>query len=289
MVERRWQILLLHGPVAAAFLTLAFAPWTSWFSSKVSLANSLASPSAAHPLGTDNLGRDLLVRSAEAIRDGVLPLWGAVALSTVFGIALAFLTIGDGRGGTARVLVGGIDVVATLLASIPVGVSAFAWAVVWQSGGLAPVGLAVSALFAVRSYLQVRDLYRHDQQLAFWTAHQSLGGSLATRLFRYGIASGWRWNLAESFGFHLRAAVGIEASLSYLGFGIQEPQASFGNMLASHFDLYLKGDFHVLAVILAALAVTAAFPRSVLRLLAIFPTRRSGLRIFAAVPGFQVQ
>jgi ABC-type dipeptide/oligopeptide/nickel transport system permease subunit len=69
-----------------------------------------------------------------------------------------------------------------------------------------------------------------------------------------------------SLGFHLRTAVAIEASLSYLGFGIQEPSPSFGNMLAAHFDLYLKGQWYVLGILVLWLGVTAAFPQAVLTL-----------------------
>jgi len=68
-------------------------------------------------------------------------------------------------------------------------------------------------------------------------------------------------------GFQLRVAVAAEASLSFLGFGIQEPQPSFGNMLSSHFDLYLKGHWSVLLVIVGGLALAALFPASLAALL----------------------
>ncbi len=283
------RVLLVDLPVVIAFLALAVLPWGDWYGGKVRLADTLQPPSAEHPLGTDNLGRDLLVRASSALEGGVLPLWGAVVLSTVAGAVIGSAVVLVRRrrlgAGAAR----GFDLFATALAAVPVGVSAFAWAVWWERGGLAPVCLALGALFAVRSYLQIRDLHRHDQHLAYWTAHASLGGSETGRLWRYGMLTGWRWQLAESLGFHLRTAVAIEASLSYLGFGIQEPAASFGNMLASHFDLYLKGHLSVLAVILAALALTAAFPSCLLSVLAFFPSRRRNLQIFAAAPGLNVQ
>ena len=53
--------------------------------------------------------------------------------------------------------------------------------------------------------------------------------------------------------FHMKMAVVIEASLSYLGFGVQEPQASFGNMLASHFELYLRGQWQIMLLIVDGL------------------------------------
>jgi peptide/nickel transport system permease protein len=292
MVKSRIRVWLIDLPLVLAFLALAFFPWQNFFGAKVRLMDTLLPPSAEHPLGTDNLGRDLLVRVATTLADGVIPLWGAVTLSTLVGVAFGAGTILLTRRRLGAGAAKGFDLAATVLASVPVGVSAFAWAVWWEKGGLAPVCLALGALFAVRSYLQIRDLHRHDRHLAYWTAHHSLGGSEAGRLFRYGVLTGWRWSLVETLGFHLRAAVAIEASLSYLGFGIQEPAASFGNMLASHFDLYLKGHLHVLAVILAGLALTAAFPSCLLAVLANFPSRgraREAVQIFAAAPEFKVR
>lgn len=246
--------------IVGVFITLVVMPWDMWLGSRVDLAHSLAGMSAAHPLGTDNIGRDLLVRGASALRGAVLPLWLGVILGSVVGLGVALLAILVVEARRARTAVALLDVTAALLASIPVGLVAFAWAVWQDHAGLLPVLLSLGGLFAVRTYLETRDLFRHDAGLGFWTAHAALGGSLFYRLWRYGVLAGWKWTLLRTLCFHLRAAVAIEASLSYLGFGIQEPQASFGNMLASHFDLYLKGRFEILVIMSALLALTAALP-----------------------------
>jgi len=252
--------------VAAVFLALVFVPWNNLLVSKVSLGEMLALPSWQHPLGTDAVGRDLLVRIAAAFKESILPLWLAVIVATVGGGVTAAVIIDWGAGRRGGALLLGTQVVATALGSIPVGIAAFAWAVFSGGTGILPVAAAVSLLFAVRTLQQVLDLYRHDNLLGFWQAHELLGGSRWQRLWRYGFLGQWRRPLLDSLGFHLLIALTIESSLSYLGFGVQEPQASLGNILAAHFSLYLKGDWYILLVIVAALWLAAAFPSALIKL-----------------------
>ncbi len=248
--------------VILAFLALALGPWARLYGERMDLAHMLAGPSAAHPLGTDNMGRDLLVRVAAAIREGVLPLWGGVLVGTAAGLALGVLALLARARRGARPFLRAVDLGAALLASVPVGLVAFGWAAWNERAGLTPVLGSLASLFAVRAYLEVRDLDRHDQNLGYWQAHAALGGTLFSRIWRYGVRGGWARPLVSMLGFNLRVAVAIEASLSYLGFGIQEPKASFGNLLSAHFDLYLKGHWQILLLIVAVLAITAAFPAS---------------------------
>lgn len=120
--------------------------------------------------------------------------------------------------------------------------------------------IALSLLIFVRSYLQIHELFLHDRKLGYWQAHEAIGGGMFSRIFRYGFGGSWSEPLLQSLRFHLMIAVSIEASLSYLGFGIQEPQASFGNMLSAHFNLFVKGQWYILIVIVIALWLTAKFP-----------------------------
>lgn len=250
-----FNIVFLGG-----FALLAVVPWASIVSAEFNLTNMLATPSIAHPLGTDNLGRDLLVRLSEAVKYSVMPIWLGVLISSLLGCFLGVFSIQWRILKSMSPMVDLSRLLATVVVSIPVGLMAFSWAALGEQTGLVPVMCSICLVFALRNYLMICDLYRHDEHKGFWQAHASIGGRLGHRLWRYGVLGEWKWPLLDALGFHLKAAVAIEASLSYLGFGIQEPTASFGNMLASHFDLYLKGHWYVLIVIVCSLALCAAIP-----------------------------
>jgi peptide/nickel transport system permease protein len=245
----------------AFFLSLAIFPWDHFYPAKISLS-SIASPiSWDHLLGADNLGRDLLTRLAGAVQGAVLPLWVSVSVFTVLGISLGFLALVIAQKNKfLSQLISLSQIVAAVFASLPVSVAIFFLVVKFDAVGLWPVLIVLGALFALRSYLQMFNLFEEDHRLAYWQAHHAMGGSIAGRIFRYGLMNRWGGNLFSSYCFHLQIAVAIEASLSYLGFGVQEPQASFGNMLASHFDMYLKGHWQIVAIIVFVMFVVTQAP-----------------------------
>lgn len=266
MLERRHLKSLMPIITLVAFACLALLPWELWYGGGVHLTDAMAPLSRTHPLGADNLGRDVVVRLAMAVRGAVAPLWLAVAAGCVAGIGASWITLVWRGSRPGHVLVTGLDALAGIGAGLPAVIVAFGLAVLWEGAGLMPVAVSLAVLFGLRSYLEVQDWARQDSRLGFWTAHAALGGSAGKRLWRYGVFGAWRAPLLQSLAFHLRAAVAVEAALSYLGFGVQEPQASFGNMLSSHFDLYLKGDWQILIIIVAALVLTVAVPVAVSRL-----------------------
>lgn len=267
MLESRYMQRVMNILTLVIFAALAWLPWAHWYGGGVRLADTLAPISTLHPLGADNLGRDLLVRLSLSITGAVLPLWLSVTLGCVTGIVLSVATLVARQTRSAQAPISVLDALAGIAAGLPAVIVAFGLAVLWEGGGLMPVAVTLAVLFGLRSYLEVQDWARQDSRLGYWTAHAALGGSMAKRLWRYGVLGAWRAPLVQSLAFHLRAAVAVEAALSYLGFGVQEPQASFGNMLSSHFDLYLKGEWQILMIIVAALVLTVAVPVAVSRLL----------------------
>lgn len=68
--------LYFHWTVTWLFLCLVLIPWGNFLSSDIDLKNTLSLPTFNHPLGTDNLGRDLVLRLSGAFLGVVLPLWG---------------------------------------------------------------------------------------------------------------------------------------------------------------------------------------------------------------------
>ena len=265
-MPRRKRYLATDAIVVIAVLMLALPPWASFFSDKVDLAHMHSGSSWQHLLGTDNLGRDLLVRLSQSLAQAVLPLWSSVIVASTAGLFMAQVALATATSRYSRYIFNTFGILAVAAASVPMTVTTFAWAAWFEEAGLYSVILALSAIFTARAYLHTRDLARQSTNLAFWSAHEALGGRTGDRVWRYGISSAWTPELLLALGLNLRVAVAVEASLSYLGFGIQEPTASFGNILAAHFDEYLKGQWTVMAMTLAALALTAAAPPAFIRL-----------------------
>ena len=123
----------------------------------------------------------------------------------------------------------------------------------------------------------IQCLYLRDCTLAFWVAAKAVGDSTFGVIYRYGVKSAWLPELADELAFVLIAVISIEGALSYLGLGVAEPSASFGNILASHFDGYLRGNFQVCFVVVAALLATSAVPVCLRSLLTSQPTSTSVL------------
>lgn len=282
---RGWRSLATDVAVVVAFTALACAPLVIDDARKaVDLSRVLTGPGLSHPLGTDTMGRDLLARLGAALWTAVLPLWGVALLGMAGGAALGLLRIvWMQKRGLGRVL-RAFDGLSVGVGAVPVGIAALAWAAYWGEAGLFPVAAALVLLFAVRFYNLIRSHYQQDHRLSYWQAHEALGGPTGARIWRHGLVTGWRWRIFDAAGFHLKAAVAIEASLSFLGFGIQEPHPSFGNILSSHFDLYLKGQPQIPLLVVLALALSASFPSRGFRLAArLAQARHMGAPVFGPI------
>lgn len=247
--------------VVTAFLLLAFFPWSAFLSSKVSIMHQLEWPSAAHWLGTDNLGRDLLIRLSDAVTFAVLPLWLGIITLSIVGTAVAILFLSSvSKNSRLQTLT---DIVLSGAASIPVAMFAFLFAVVFESSHLWMVILSVGFILSIHSFLFIRGLYLKSEKLGYWQAHAATGGRRRSRIVRYGVFSHWKHDILGNMTFYLKVGITVEAGLSYLGFGVQEPHPSFGNILASHFDSYLRGNWFVLAITAAGFVLCAYFPAAV--------------------------
>ncbi|MBM4253362.1 MAG: hypothetical protein FJ146_15440 [Deltaproteobacteria bacterium] len=265
MARSRRQVLFDSG-IICLFACITVPRWGTWLEDRINLRLTQKMPSWAHPLGTDHLGRDLLVRLARAIADAALPLWLTVLTGVSIGTLLALMLVAKAHTKFGKILRHGVNLVASIVGAIPLTLITFALAVVLEEADLKAVLLALGVSVILQSYLQLANHIEESRRLGYWTAHEALGGTLLGRIWRYGIRSAWTQELALSLGYKLRAAVIVEATLSYLGFGIQEPEASFGNILAAHFAASLHGKWWVMAATLSVLMVTAAAPQSLIRL-----------------------
>ena len=218
------------------------------------LTNTLAESSAAHWLGTDDLGRDVLSRLIHGAAASLFSSFLAVVVAVVLGVPIGLLA-GFLGGWVDEVISRGID---TLL-SFPAIVLAIA--VTGALGiGLVNGMIAVGIVFAPQLARLVRARTLVVRQELYVDAARCFGASTGRILWRHVLPNTVQPVIVQ-VTLLLAGALLAEASLSFLGLGIQPPLASWGAMLARAYQnmefapsqMYPPG----LAILCTALAFNA--------------------------------
>jgi peptide/nickel transport system permease protein len=190
-------------------------------------ANGHPLPPGSHGylLGTDNLGRDILVRIAYGARISLLVGVGATALASILGVVVGLLT-GYFGGWVDGVLARVMDVVL----SFPYVLLALA--LVAAIGPSLQLTIFVIAFFSWAAIARiVRGQCISQREKEYVEAARSLGASDLRILF-IDILPNLIAPVIVLATLLVPAAIVFEATLSYLGLGIALPTASWGNMLA---------------------------------------------------------
>jgi peptide/nickel transport system permease protein len=207
---------------AAALLSLV---WTPHPPAEIDIPNKLAPPSAAHWLGTDSLGRDivsqLLVGSQNSIVVGVV----AVGIGLVVGVLLG--CIAAARGGWVDEL---IMRAADFTFAFPALLSAIMLTAIYGPGlvmSIVAIGIFNIPVFARITRGAALSIWARD----FVTAARAAGkGPLA--ITRDHVLPNIANQLIVQATISFATAILAEAALSYLGLGTQPPQPSWGRMLS---------------------------------------------------------
>lgn len=251
---RRYPLILWGCGLIAVFLLLAaFAPvLTRWDPARIDLAHRLAAPSRLHLFGTDELGRDIFARV----------LFGArVSLGVAFSVVTLSLGVGLLLGALAGFYRGWLDTVINIYLSnafLALPGILLAVAIVAFLGPNLPDLILALALPAWVGYARlVRAQVLSLREREFVQAARSLGASDARLLFRSILPHTLAPVLVQA-AIGMATAVLAEATLSFLGLGVQPPAATWGAMLnaaRSHlFEAPHLVFFPALAVALCVLA-----------------------------------
>lgn len=237
-----------------AVLSLA-APWIAPYSpTDQDIANTLAEASPEHWLGTDDLGRDVLSRLIHGAAASLFSSFLAVSVAIVLGVPVGLLA-GFLGGWVDEAISRGID---TLL-SFPAIVLAIA--VTGALGiGLTNGMIAVGIVFAPQLARLVRARTLVVRQELYVDAVRCFGASTGRILWKHVLPNTVQPVIVQ-VTLLLAGALLAEASLSFLGLGIQPPHASWGAMLARAYQnmefapaqMYPPG----LAILCTALAFNA--------------------------------
>jgi ABC-type dipeptide/oligopeptide/nickel transport system permease subunit len=213
---------------AAAPLLTPADPIATAFGARLTPPMRLGGTSA-HPLGTDNLGRDILARVLYGGRVSLALAAGAVALAALAGIALGLCA--GYAGGLADDL---IMRLADLQLSFPVVMLAIAIIAVIGTSEVALLGvLALSGWVLYARTLRASLL--SIRQLEYVEAAHALGAGPFRVVVRHILPNALAPMLVIASA-QFATMVLLETGLSFLGLGIQAPRPSWGNMLAEGRD-----------------------------------------------------
>lgn len=190
----------------------------------VDLGAALRSPSGPHWMGTDDLGRDLLSRvmagTAASLEVGLL----SVALAMIVGIPLG-LASGYSGGWVDHVIMRVVDALLAFPALV------LALAITAALGpSLINVAIAIGLVYVPRFARLLRGLTLSLRTLEFIEAARVVGASTPRILVRH-ILPNASASIAVQASLSIGLAIVAEASLSFLGLGVQPPTPSWGGIL----------------------------------------------------------
>ncbi|HKV06478.1 MAG TPA: ABC transporter permease [Candidatus Acidoferrales bacterium] len=245
----RWGFVLT---LILVILALA-APWLAPADPAVqNLPARLAPPSAAHWMGTDELGRDILSRTLYGARVSMF-----VGISVVLGAGIVGLAIGALAGYCGGWFDGLVNIVLiNAFLSFPGILLAIALAAFLGPG----IGKVIFALIVTgwAGYARLaRAQILQAKEMEYVLAARSLGASPARILLRHLLPNILQPVLVQAT-IGMAGAILAESTLSFLGVGVLAPMASWGAMLndaRSHlFDAPHMAVFPALAIMAAVLA-----------------------------------
>jgi peptide/nickel transport system permease protein len=209
-------------------------------------------PSRSFLLGTDNLGRDILVRIAYGARISLLVGVVSTLLAVVSGVVVG-LVAGYSGGAVDTVLARFMDVVLSFPFLL------FAIALVAVVGPSLRVAILVIAFFswaAVGRVIRGQTLSLRERE--FVEAARSLGAS-NLRIMFVDLLPNLTAPILVYTTLLIPVAIVFEATLSFLGLGVVPPTPSWGGMLADSLQYYQVAWWFVLFPGLALLATTLSF------------------------------
>lgn len=231
-----WQRLRSNKMAMTALVVLALiaiaaivCPWIAWKASGYNyysndLLNTNKAPSAQHWFGTDDLGRDMFVRT-----------WRGAQISLIVGLAAACidLMIGVIYGGIMGYFGGRVDEImnkfSEILYSIPYLLVTILLLVVMEPS-LGTIILALTITGWINMSWIVRGEIMQLKNREFVLASRSMGAGSGRLLFRHLLPNAVG-PIIVTVTLSVPNAIFAEAFLSFLGLGVQAPIASLGSMI----------------------------------------------------------
>ena len=257
-MDERWRDLrhaLAENPLTILALALlagllgvaVFGPWLAPYDPLATdTAMALRPPSAAHPFGTDQLGRDILSRVIVATRLDLAIAGGAVALSLVLGAV-----IGAACGYFGGALDRAVGRVVDVLMAFPL--FALAMGVVAALGNSVSSVVYATAVINLPFYIRLARAETGVRRELGYVEAARIGGSSHARVLRVVLLPNIAAPLAVQASVNLGWAVLNAAGLSFIGLGVRAPTPEWGIMVAEGAGFIVSGQWWLVAFPGAAL------------------------------------
>ncbi len=210
--------------VFGMFMLATIGPLVSSDPGVIDISMRLQSPSWGHPLGTDDLGRDVLVRILYGARISLLVGFVAVGIATFIGILLGAMAGYYGRW---------IDVVIMRFVDIMLCFPSF-FLILAVIAFLEPSIWNIMIIIGLTGWMGVARLVRAEflslRERDFVLAARAIGARDARIIFRHILPNALSPVLVSAT-LGVAGAILTESALSFLGIGVQPPTPSWGNML----------------------------------------------------------
>jgi len=191
----------------------------------LSVSETLAPPSLAHPLGTDDVGRDTLARVMAG---------GRVSLSVGLASMLLAILLGVGIGAFAGYYGGAVDNVlmrfTDVILAVPLYLLLFVLSATLSDGTPRSVVILIAFFGWTYAARLVRGEFLALREREYVLASRTIGARDFRLMFRHMLPNA-AGPIIVNATLLIGANIILESVLSYFGFGIKPPGASWGNMI----------------------------------------------------------
>ena len=222
------KLAVISLVVLIALVLLAFVGGALWHYKYTDITpDNSVPPSAEHPFGTDNLGYDEFARVLRGTQRSLEIAFTVAILATVIGTIWGAIA-GYYRGLTDSVMMRLVDLVLT----IPILAAGALLSHHFQSAGWWALALVIAGLSWPGVSRIVRGQTLSLREKEYVEAARALGAKDSRIIFRH-ILPNIMGQIVVVVTILVAAAILIESSLSYLGFGVQPPDTSLGTLISS--------------------------------------------------------
>lgn len=254
-IKKKRNYSLIVGLVLTGFflgLAIVGQFWTPYSVTAMDYSNASAAPSLLHPFGTDNFGRDILSR----VMNGC---------GTTFYVAICTVLIGAIGGTLVGALTGyfggWLDEIIMRINDVLLSFPSILLALLFISllgEGTANVILALGILFIPSFARIVRSEVIRCKELDFVKSAKVMGVSSGRIIFAH-ILPNSVVSMLTTAAIGFNNAVLAEASMSYLGLGVQPPTPSLGRMLSEAQSYLFSAPWYAIFPGLAIILIILGF------------------------------